>query len=165
MATGRSIQLNKQLGEYLVACELARRGFLVATFSGNVPDFDLIAGDAKGRSVPIQVKTIRGGAWQFAADKFVKVRFKGKKQLLGAKVALRIPHLLCVFVLATEYGSDRFFILEWEQLRDIVVVQYSAWLAAHDGVRPRVYDSLHCTVLPEQLAEFENQWETIAERL
>jgi hypothetical protein len=43
MATGRNNQLTKQLGEYLVACELARRGLLVATFSGNVPDFDLMA--------------------------------------------------------------------------------------------------------------------------
>ena len=165
MATGRSIQLNKQLGEYLVACELARRGFLVATFSGNVPDFDLIAGDAKGHSIPIQVKTIRGGAWQFSANKFVKVRFEGKKQILGGKVVPRVRHLLCVFVLATEYGKDRFYVLEWEQLRDIVVAQYRAWLAAHNGVRPRSYDSLHCTVLPDQLAKFEDRWDTIAERL
>ena len=50
MATGRSNQLTKQLGEYLVACELARRGFVVATFSGNIPDFDLIATDFKGTS-------------------------------------------------------------------------------------------------------------------
>ena len=61
MATGRSNQLIKQIGEYLVACELARRGLLVATFSGNVPDFDLIATDFKGSSCPIQVKTIKGG--------------------------------------------------------------------------------------------------------
>ena len=40
MATGRSNMLIKQIGEYLVACELARRGLVVATFSGNVPDFD-----------------------------------------------------------------------------------------------------------------------------
>ena len=54
MATGRSNQLIKQIGEYLVACELARRGLLVATFSGNVPDFDLIATDFKGSSCPAE---------------------------------------------------------------------------------------------------------------
>lgn len=43
MATGRSMKLNKQIGEYLVDSELARRGMMVATFSGNVPHFDLIA--------------------------------------------------------------------------------------------------------------------------
>ena len=91
MATGRSIQLNKQIGEYLVACELARRGLLVATFSGNVPDFDIIASDANGHSIPIQVKTIRGGEWQFSADKFVEVRFEGKNRYWSSKVVPRIP--------------------------------------------------------------------------
>ena len=108
MATGRSIQLNKQIGEYLVAFELARRGLVVATFSGNAPDFDIIAGDANGHSIPIQVKTIRGGDWQFSVDKFVKVRFEENKQMLGSKIVPRIPHLICIFVLATEYGKDRF---------------------------------------------------------
>ena len=165
MATGRSIQLNKQIGEYLVACELARRGLLVATFSGNVPDFDIIAGDGNGQSIPIQVKTIRGGDWQFTVDKFIEVRFEGKKQILGSKVVPRIPHLIYVFVLATEYGKDKFFILEWEQLQDIAISGYAAWLAAKGGVRPRNYKSLHCSVSPKQLAEFENQWEKITERL
>jgi len=166
MATGRRNKITQQIGEYLVACELARRGLLVATFSGNVPDFDIIAADANGHSLPIQVKTIRSGEWQFNnAGKFIEVRFEDKKQILGSKVVPRIPHLLCILVLATEYGKDRFYILEWEQLRDIVVSSYSAWLAAKDGVRPRNYESLHCSVSPEQLAEFENQWDKITERL
>jgi len=165
MATGRSIQLNKQIGEYLVACELARRGFLVATFSGNVPDFDILAGDAGGRSTPVQVKTIRGGSWQFSVDKFVKVRFEGKKQVLGSKIAPKIHHLPCVFVLATDYGNDRFFILEWEQLQNIVVSNHTAYLAAKGGVRPKNYKSLHCSVYPDQLADFENRWDTITKRL
>ena len=162
MATGRSIQLNKQIGEYLVACELARRGLLVATFSGNVPDFDILAADSKGSSIPIQVKTIRGGTWQFSADKFVEVRFEGRKQILGSKLDPRIPHLLCILVLAAEYGRDRFYILEWEQLRDIAVSNYSRWLDSKGGVRPKNFKSLHCSVSAEQLAEFENQWEKIA---
>lgn len=165
MATGRSIQLNKQIGEYLVACELARRGLLVATFSGNVPDFDIMATDAEGRSIPIQVKTIRGGAWQFSGDKFAEITFKGKKQILGKKVTPRVPHLMHVFVLATEYGKDRFFILEWEQLQDIVIPNYKKWLAKHGGVRPRNYKSLHSSVRLEQLVKFENKWEEIHKRL
>jgi len=123
------------------------------------------AGATNGRSIPIQVKTVRGGEWQFSVDKFVEVRFDDKKQILGSKVVPRIPHLLCILVLATEYGKDRFYILEWEQLCDIAISSYSAWLAAKDGVRPRNYKSLHCSVSPEQLAEFENQWDKITERL
>ena len=165
MATGCSVQLNKQIGEYLVASELATRGLLVATFSGNVPDFDIIAADAKGNSIPIQVKTIRKGSWQFSLDKFVEVQLQGKKQILGSKVAPRIPNLLFVFVLATIYGKDRFFILDWDELQDVVISSYNKWIASKDGVRPRNYKSLHCAVSPEQLAVFEDQWGKITERL
>lgn len=138
MATARSNQLTKQVGEYLVACELARRGLLVATFSGNVPDFDLIATDFKGFSCPIQVKTIRRGAWQFSIDKFADITFDGSRQLIGRKKPLPIPQLVCVFVLAAEkYGEDQFFVLEWAKVQDIVISSYRRWLDTHGGVRPK----------------------------
>jgi hypothetical protein len=165
MTTGRNIQLHKQIGEYLVACELARRGLLVATFSGNVPDFDLVACDSNGSSIPVQVKTIRGGSWQFSVNKFVEIRFEGEKQVIGTKVNAKIPHLLFILVLATEYGKDRFFILEWEQLRDTAVSLYRAWLAPKGNVRPRNPRSLHCSISPEDLVEFESRWDMVTERL
>lgn len=164
-ATGRSNQLNKQIGEYLVACELARRGLLVATFSGNVPDFDIVAVDSNGSSIPIQVKTIRKGEWQFSVDKFVEIHFEGKKQIPGKKVKPKIAHLLFVLVFATQYGKDRFFILEWEQLRDIAVASYRAWLATKGGVRPKNFRSLHCSVKPKDLMKFEDKWESITKRI
>ena len=43
MATGRSNYLTKQTGEYLVAAELSRRGFIATTFTGNVPSYDIVA--------------------------------------------------------------------------------------------------------------------------
>ena len=165
MRSGRRNQLIKQVGEYLAACELARRGLLVATFSGNVPDFDILAADASGRSIPIQVKTIRGGGWQFSLDKFTEVRFEGTKQVLGERLSPKIPHLLCILVVATDYGKDRFFILEWEQLRDVAVSEYRVWLASKNGVRPKNYKSLHCSVYPKHLAKFENQRKKIEDRL
>lgn len=80
MANGHRNQLIKQIGEYLVACELARRGLIVATFSGSVPDFDLIATNSKGLSCPVQVKTASKGAWQFSVDKFADITFDWKEQ-------------------------------------------------------------------------------------
>jgi hypothetical protein len=47
MATGRSNQITKQLGEYLVASELGRIGLVAATFSGSVPDYHIIATDSE----------------------------------------------------------------------------------------------------------------------
>ena len=166
MPTGRSTQLTKQIGEYLVACELARRGFLVATFSGNVPDFDLIATDFKGSSCPIQVKTIKGGAWQFSIDKFVDISLHGSKQLIGDKKPLPIPQLVCVFVLAAEkYGEDQFFVLEWSKVQDILIANYTRWLDSHGGVRPRKPDSLHCSIVEPDLRDYIDNWSMISSRL
>lgn len=166
MATGRSNQLIKQIGEYLVACELARQGFLVATFSGNVPDFDLIATDFKGSSCPIQVKAIKGGAWQFSIDKFVNITFDGNKQIIGERKPLPIPQLVCVFVIAAEkYGEDQFFILEWSKVQDILIEKYTRWLDSHGGVRPRKPDSLHCSIVQSDLRDYKDNWSMIKSRL
>ena len=166
MATGRSNQLIKQVGEYLVACELARKGLLVATFSGNVPDFDLIATDLKGSSCPIQVKTIKGGSWQFSIEKFADVTLEGNKQLIGGKKPLSIPGLVCVFVLAAEeYGKDQFYVLEWAEVQDITIANYMHWLDSHGGVRPRKPESLHCAIAPSDLEDHKDKWSIITERL
>jgi hypothetical protein len=164
MAKGRNTQLVKQVGEYLVACELARRHLLVATFSGNVPDFDIIAADEAGHSVPIQVKTIRLGDWQFSVDEFAEITFSGEKQVIGKKVSHHLPRLLHVMVVATEYKHDRFFILEWEQLRDLALAAYEKWLATKGGIRPKNFQSLHCSISPDELKDFENRWDTIIDR-
>ncbi len=166
MATGRGNQVTKQIGEYLVACELARQGLLVATFSGNVPDFDLIATDFKGSSCPIQVKTIKGGAWQFSIDKFADIAFDGSKQLIGDKKPLPIPRLVCVFVLAGQkYGEDQFFVLEWSKVQDVLIANYTRWLDSHGGVRPRKPDSLHCSIVQSDLRDYKDNWSVVSSRL
>ena len=162
MATARSIQLTKQIGEHLVACELARRGLLVATFSGN----DLIATDLKGSSCPIQVKTIRGGGWQFSIDKFVDISSHERKQIIGDKKPLPMPQLVCVFVLAAErYGEDQFFVLEWSKVQDILIAGYKHFLDSHGGERPRNPDSRHCAIGERDLRDYKDNWSMITSRL
>ena len=63
MATGRQVQLTKQVGEYLVAAELSRRELLTATFAGNVPDYDIVATGGSGQTALVQVKAIAGPSW------------------------------------------------------------------------------------------------------
>ena len=53
LATGRNRQRTKQVGEYLVASELCRRDLIATTFTGNVPNYDIVADD--GKIVLIQV--------------------------------------------------------------------------------------------------------------
>jgi hypothetical protein len=157
MATGRDNQLTKQIGEYLVAAELGRRGYVAATFSGNVPDYDIVATDSEFRAVPVQVKAINGKSWRFDFARFAVVRFEGKRQVVERPLRLPRP-IACVLVALGEYGQDRFYILEWRRLRDIVIRDYKANLASKGGVRPRRYDSLHTAVSETQLATYRDNW-------
>ena len=68
MATGLSNKLASQTGEYLVCAELGRRGLIATTFTGNVPEYDLLVCDDSLRTLPVQVKTTRGDSWRSRAD-------------------------------------------------------------------------------------------------
>jgi hypothetical protein len=82
MKTGRSKYLTKQAGEYLVAAEFSRRGYIATTFTGNVPFYDIIAVDDCGGHVVVQVKAIAGASWQFTATDFAKIDMQGRQQII-----------------------------------------------------------------------------------
>lgn len=56
MQSGCDKQLICMIGEYSVAAELSRRGYLATTLAKNAPDLDVIATDANLFTIPIQVK-------------------------------------------------------------------------------------------------------------
>jgi hypothetical protein len=157
MATGRSNQLAKQVGEYLVAAELGRLGLLAATFSGNVPEYDIVATDSACTSVLVQVKAVTGTSWQFDIRRFVDVRLNEQKQVLGRPVL--IPgEIVCVMVALSTYGSDRFYVLPLRQLQDLLIEGHRRYLAKHGGVRPKKFDSFHCAITERELAPFKDRW-------
>ena len=78
---GRSNYLTKQTGEYLVAAELSRRGFIATTFTGNVPSYDI---DGRGGHALVQVKAISAASWQLNVGQFADVVFDGPKQIIQA---------------------------------------------------------------------------------
>ena len=163
MATGRSLQLTKQVGEYLVAAELCRLQFTATTFTGNVPDYDIVAISEGGESSLIQVKAIRGGSWQISdARAFLRIEQKGKTQVPGRRTTPKYPNLIYVFVLlGEEYGKDRFFVLTWVELQQLVAKHYRSNIKRLGGVRPRRHDSYHSAIGPDQLAKYEGRWDTI----
>ncbi len=158
-------QLTKQVGEYLVAAELARRGLLSATFAGSVRHYDVIASGPTGGHVPIQVKTINGGAWQLDIRDFVEVAMDGNRQIVGAPKPAPYAKLVYVFVALQAYGSDRFFILAYEPLRDLLLDGYKGYLARNREVRPKNPRSFHTALKPQSLAEFRDCWDTILQRV
>lgn len=161
MATGREIQLTRQVGEHLVAAELGRRGYLAAPFAGNVPMFDLLAADVHGYSVPVQVKTIKGGSWQLRADAYLDIEVVGDRQILKGKAKLLNPELLCVFVLLKNSGSDEFYILHLRDLQDRVFQGHGNYLKRMGGIRRNNPQSMHSAISSKELAGFRDNWRLV----
>ena len=166
MATGRQNKLVGQTGEYLVDSELSRRGLIATTFTGNVPHYDIIASNDKGKHISVQVKTISGLNWQFArVDRFVEIKFKKPVQTIGKCRPSPVENLVFVLVKLDSYGTDKFFICTWPELTDIISRHHSEYLAKHNGVRPKRWDSLHAAITVSHISHFENRWELIVKML
>ncbi len=162
MATGQSTQLTRQIGEHLVAAKLGRIGLFATPFAGNVPDFDLIVTDGKGKSTLVQVKAINGPSWQFKADSFLNIEMVGNKQVIQGKRTLVNPNLVCVFVLLSEdeqTKQDEFYIFRLEDLQAELAKTYKA------GVRPKNHLSTHCAIWPKQLTRYKDNWQLLFESL
>jgi hypothetical protein len=168
MATGRSNYLTKQTGEYIVAAELSRRGFIATTFTGNVPSYDIVAVDEQGGHALVQVKAIQGHSWQLDAGDFAEIEMNGQQQIIRAPRNDPYPDLICVMVqiAAADSGrADRFFVLPWRELGGIVIKHHSDFLAKRGGVRPKNPESLHVSIHPDELAKWKDQWQVLTERV
>jgi hypothetical protein len=151
-----------RFGEYLVTAELCRRGFSATPFAGNLPHIDIMAMGEDGSFIPVQVKTIkRESSWQFDVRNFVDVQFDGIRQILKSPKDPPYPNLICVLVRRGEvYGEDMFFVLTWEELRDIIHMKYDEDIVRKlGGIRPRTPQSTHCALYPIDLVEYKDRWE------
>jgi hypothetical protein len=166
MGTGRSNKLVGQTGEYLVAAELSRRGLIATTFTGNVPHYDIIASDESGRHVSVQVKASRVPSWHFAdITQYCAITFDDNRQVVGKKKPCPVNRLVTIFVKLEATGSDRYYLLTWEQLRDLLVKHHRDYLEKHDWIRPKRWDSLHCAIRESELVLYQDKWKTIEKKL
>lgn len=167
MSKGRSNKLVAATGEYLVAAELCRRGYIATTFTGNVPHFDIVASDEAGRNVSVQVKASRSNSWVISdiTKIFCDITFSGKRQVVGRAKRCPIRRLVMVYVRLDPDGNDKFYILTWQRLRDIVIKHHKDFLKRVNGVRPKNWKSFHSAVSSKHLSPYENAWETIEKNL
>jgi hypothetical protein len=163
MPSGRATKLVGQAGEYLVAAELARRGLISTTFTGNVPDYDIICLSASGKFLPVQVKTSKTGSWHLQITRFCHIDFDGDRQCMRELKAAPVPDLVTVFVVLADSAPDRFFVLPWDELRRIVIDDYSEGMSRRDWIRPKNPQSLHCALLERQIPDFRDAWGIIDE--
>ena len=166
MTRGRSNRLVGQTGEYLVAAELSRRGLIATTFTGNVPHYDIIASNERGKHVSVQVKASRGPSWQFGdLSRFCEISFTGKRQVVGRPERCPVQRLVVVFVLIDAEGTDRYYILTWPALRNMLMKGHKAYLAKRNGMRAEKWDSLHSAISEKTLKPYRDRWDIIARNL
>ncbi len=166
------MKLVGQAGEFLVCSELARRDLIATPFAGNVPLFDIVVTDGELRSLPLQVKTARGGDWQTRADLWLEVELDevaGTQQVVGMKV-LPHPDLIYVYVWLDKNdphmrSNDRFFILHARDVQQVVHDDYVSYLQRKDGRRPRSPTSMMVALRREFMEPFEDRWDTIRQAL
>ena len=167
MSDGRTSKLVQIFGEHCVIAELSRRGLIAAAFSQQIPAYDIVATDERGKSVLIQVKASRSGSWQLAPiTKWLEIKFDGDRQIPGKATPEPINRLIVVFVQMGEgSGSDKFYILRWNQLQKILIQEYTAYLEKHHFKRPKKPQSLHVSIYRQSLVPWENKWDIITENL
>lgn len=139
MTTGRENQLTKQVGEYLVSAELCRREFVATTFTGNIPEFDILAVNGSNETIPLRVKTIKQSTWQLNAGNYLDIEIQDDtdlKQIIKGIKQLT-PNIIYVFVKLIGRGKDDFYIIKIKDLQDIIFKGYSKYLDKHKGRRPK----------------------------
>jgi len=166
MATGLSNKLTGQIGEYLVCAQLGKLGYVATSFTGNVPEFDVIVTDTKLRTIPIQVKTTRGISWPTRADLWIDIEIddENRKQIDHGNKNIENPKLIYICVALAKidsYDRDRYFVLAKDELQKICAKNYRYWMDRHDWKRPENYKSLDNRYTIKDLEEYENKWDKI----
>jgi hypothetical protein len=167
MPDGRTSKLVQIFGEHCVIAELSRRGLIAAAFSQQIPAYDIVASDERGKSVLIQVKGSRSGSWQLAPiTKWLEIKLEGDLQIPGKAMPEPVNRLIVVFVqMGQNSGPDKFYILRWKVLQDILIQEYTGMLKRHNARRPNNPQSLHAAISWRSLEPWENKWDLITNNL
>lgn len=169
MAKSFKNQLTGQIGEHLACAELGRRGYIATSFSGNVPEFDLLIANENLQTIPIQVKTLTEGNWTTKITDWIDIIIDDneKKQIDNGNKKIDNPDLIyiCIMLKNKSSDKDRFFILTKKDLQTICTKSYRKWMDSKGWKRPNNYKSIDCKYGIEDIRDFENNWGLIEDRI
>src|SRR5262249_51384848 len=138
-------------GEHFVAAELHRRGAYAVPFAGNMPEIDILASDVNQvRTVAIQVKTKRVGAWQTSLREWTS----------------RLPEVAAtrfwVFVdLNGSEASPDYFIVPEKWIQEDIERAHGEYLMRHGGQRARTPTSKHHAIRLSRIKEWRDRWDLL----
>ena len=163
-----STKLAGQISEHILVAELGRRGIVATTFSGNVPDIDILAYKNE-KSIPIQVKTLsssRRGMFSADAKHYLQIKFEGKKQIVqGKNKDLNRELIFAIIITGKKLGDEKFYICKKGFIQDLIYKGYKDYLKKHNGIRPRNPKSTHVGYLEEELKDKRDNWVLIDNKL
>lgn len=153
----RSVQ---EQGRFLARMRLEQMGYQVLDSTERGISLYALRGE---QELPVRVKTIRYGAWQFTVDALMDVSISedGVQTIHGRKQHADAD-LVCILVRLDE---EEFYILRLGQLYDVVCTVYEKWLEEHGGRRPHKPESMHCSARPIDLAAYQDNWSLIDEAI
>jgi hypothetical protein len=135
-----------------VAAELHRRGAYAVTFSGNMPEIDILASDVRRtRTVAIQVKTKTAGTWQTTTR-----RGRPREEEPGETE----------FWILVDIGKDpdarpTYYIVPAWWMENSIYGEHEAYLARHGGQRAQTPTSTHHAIPAGRLAQWRDRWEVL----
>jgi len=159
---GSDTQRTRQIGEYLVAARLMKKGWNATTFTGNLPLIDIVAINDRGETIKVQVKTIKTGDWQFDIQKFVEMKFDDANGSQEMGEMIRQPfdfYYVFVKLDSEDIMKSRFYVIPSKLFQTFLVKRYREWLREIDGKRPRNPQSTHSALSESELEEFKDNWE------
>jgi hypothetical protein len=139
-------------GEHYVAAEVHRRGAYAVTFSGNMPEIDILASNVeRTRTVSIQVKTKTAGTWQ------TSIR-RGRSREEKPDEA--------EFWIFVDIGKDPearpgFFIVPAWWVENSIHQEHEEYLARHGGERARTPGATHHAIPASRLEEWRERWDLL----
>jgi Holliday junction resolvase-like predicted endonuclease len=149
-------------GEYLVASELCRRGFITTTFTRNMPEFDILA-IKENIHFKIQVKTVTSGEWSLNAKTYLNFndeKFKkGVQEVIDKKSCNKNDFF--VFVRLSNYGEDQFFVIPKKELINIIHFGYSNYVNERNGIQKINPKTTHTGIPIKDLKIYENKWDVL----
>jgi len=134
-------------GEYLVAGELSRNGYIASIMLRNTKGVDILCSNADAtKSVGIQVKTNQG---------------TGRNWLLQKKAEdYYADNLFYVFVDLNDGGHPDFFIVPSKTVANYIKKKHSEWLKT-PGRRGQKHNDSSLRKFRDEESKYQNRWDSL----
>ena len=146
-----STGLSGVAGEYFVAAELSRRGYIASIALRNTRGIDILASNEDAtRSVGIQVKTSQGSAKSWLLNE------KVERPVRGALA----KNLCFVFVSLNEVGPPSYYVVSRQQVRKYCRAHHRTWLKT-PGRRGQAHRDTPMRVFKDPKGRYLDKWESL----